>query len=66
MEGAYTRRAVPYPARNDDKDRQDKAEIEGNCGVREGVDGEGLQVEKHLHAGSSIDEECLRQEQYQC
>lgn len=57
MEGAFSRRAVPGPARHDHQDRQDKAEIEGNSGVREGANGEGLQVQEHLRAGSSINEE---------
>lgn len=64
MEGAISRRAVSGPTRHDHQDRQDKAKIKGDSVIIEVANGEGLQVQEHLRARSSINEKRFGQEQY--
>lgn len=51
MESAGARRSISLGNGHDGQDRQGEAKIEGNCGGREGVDIEGLQIAKYIHAG---------------
>lgn len=63
MESAWPRRSISFGSWHDGQDREGEAKTEGNCGGREGVDIEGLQISKYIHAGigTSISKEYIRQ-----